>query len=266
MSAYLQFGRKTLALGGLLLMVACVLAAEPPPQLPSPIPAGSARVVSLSGQVSLRREREMWAVQASDVIPAGEEIMTGPDGHAILELDDGSRFEVFPSSRAIFRANRGNWRDLLDVFLGKVKIHIQKFGGRPNPYRINSPTALIAVRGTAFEVEVEPNEATLISVQEGLVAVSHRRLPGKEVLVKPGESLRVLANEPLTTAGVNKMQILGRVLEVALDRAVAVARGGAGVPGGKTPAPGGKPPSGQAPPPGGRPGGEPPDDDKPPPP
>ena len=189
-----------------------------------------ARILSVTGQVSLERGRDLWAVQVTGFISPGEVILCGPDGYALLQLEDGSKFEVFADSRVVFRANRGNWRDLLDIFLGKVKVHIQKLGGRPNPYRVNSATALIAVRGTIFEVGVERDETTTIAVEEGLVAVSHKLLPGgREVLLKSGEALVVRPTEPLTPAGISKARVAVRILTVALDRALQSVRiGGSG--------------------------------------
>ncbi len=218
---------------------------------------GAARVLSVAGRVSLERGRDLWALQANDPIQPGEVILAGPDGYAVLQLEDGSRFEVFADSRVIFRANRGNWRDLLDIFFGKVKIHIQKLGGRPNPYRVNSATALIAVRGTIFGVGVERDDTTTVSVEEGLVAVSHKLLPGgKEVLLSPGETIVVRPGEPLAQpAAVSKARIAVRVLTIALDRALQTARVGGsgrrapvpGAPGGGGTASGGD--LGQPPPP-----------------
>ncbi len=206
--------------------------------------SAAARILSVTGRVSLERGRDLWAVQVNGFVSPGETILCGPDGYALLQLEDGSKFEVFANSRVVFRANRGNWRDLLDIFLGKVKIHIQKLGGRPNPYRVNSATALIAVRGTIFEVAVERDETTTIAVEEGLVAVSHKLLPGgREVLLKSGEALVVRPTEPLTPAGISKARIAVRILTVALDRALQTVRAGGS---GRAPVPGGKPGAGGA--------------------
>ena len=253
----------------LLLLLTVPLAAQ---QLPAQLPDGAARVISLTGQVAMVRNGDLWSIHNSDIIPAGQEIVTGPDGHAQMELQDGSHFEVFPGSRVIFHSNRGNWRDLLDIFLGKDKVHIQKLGGRPNNQRVHSPTALIAVRGTTFEVVVESSNATVVSVVEGLVEVSNRVRPGDAILLKDGESVRVISTEPLSPPRVSKMNVFGKVLQQALDRTLELCRtvgctgsGKAPTPGG-TPAPGGSPtptPTGgtngsgntTTPPTGGRPGG-----------
>jgi hypothetical protein len=220
---------------------------------------GAGRVLTLSGQVSVERERELWAVHPTDLIQPGQVIVTGPEGYALLQLDDGSRFEVFADSRVVFRANRGDWRDLIDIVLGKVKVHIEKLGGRPNPYRVNSATALIAVRGTTFEVGVLRDESTTVAVEEGVVAVTHKLLPTKEVLLTSGETLVVRPGEPLMPASVGKAgSVVVRGLEQVLQamRLGGIRRAGqapVSIPT-STPVPGSGPSTGdmgQAPPPAG---------------
>ena len=214
----------------------------------------AAKILSLSGQVSLERESDEWALQAGDAVLPGQVIRTGSDGQAVLQLEDGSKFEVFPGSRVVFRANRGNLRDLLDILLGKVKVQIEKFGGRPNPYRVNSATALIAVRGTSFVVKVDPDDVTFIHVEEGLVSVTHRLIPSaNEVLLRDGEALTVYPGEALYPSSVDRGRIAVRVIGTAVEHALRAIRLGSGrgkspVPGGAgVPAPGGD--AGQAPPP-----------------
>lgn len=217
---------------------------------------GKGRVLTATGQVSVERERELWVIQPNSVVEPGQVIITGPDGYVLLQLDDGSSFEVFGNSRVTFRANRGSWRDLLDVYLGKVRIHIEKLsGGRPNPYRVQSATALIAVRGTVFEVTVAGDESTTIDVEEGEVAVSHRLLPSeKEVVLQKGESLVVRPNLPLLPSPVDKIAVARGIVRV-IDQTLQVIRiggpSGRGrasipVPGGGSTGTGGM---GQAPPP-----------------
>ncbi len=50
----------------------------------------AARVLSVSGRVSLERKPDLWAVRTDQFIQPGEVIVSGPDGHAVLELEDGS--------------------------------------------------------------------------------------------------------------------------------------------------------------------------------
>jgi hypothetical protein len=180
-------------------------------------------------------------------------ILTGPDGFAIFQVSDGSTFEVYPNSRVTFRANPSNLRDLLDVWLGRVKVHIEKLsGGAPNHNRIQTPTAVISVRGTTFDVTVEDEDMTLVSVEEGQVAVQHALLPSKEAkILNGGDYIRVYRDQPLAQRGPNRdgaVQVGLRAATEALYRVIfrAPAAGsgggmpvpGAGGTGGGAPLPG----------------------------
>jgi hypothetical protein len=202
-----------------------------------------------------------------------ELIFTGPDGSARFEVSDGSTFDVYPNSRVIFRKNVPNWRDLLDVLVGRVKVHIQHWGNQPNPNRVITPTAVISVRGTTFDISVdEDDETTLVEVEEGVVDVQHALLPrGNAKTLTTGESLHVYRNEPIAANRFDKGDLTKRAMRMAIDALntwhVGMPRGGAGGSGGsgsgdthKTPppptgnAPAGAPsgaPGGGLPPPGG---------------
>ena len=207
--------------------------------LPAPIARGdsatAAKVTTADGRVSVLRNGELWALFAGNSVRVGETIVTGGDGFARLEISDGSSFEVYPNSHVVFRANPGNMRELLEVFLGKVKVHIQTFGGRPNPYRVESPTAVISVRGTTFEVAVESDNVTSVGVVEGLVMVEHRLLPGKVVPLSPGESLRIFPNASLAQARIDKGAVAARVADAAREALYVLRTVGTGGKGATTP-------------------------------
>ena len=148
--------------------------------------------------VSVLRDSEPWALNVGDLVQTQQVILTGPDGYAKFQTSDGSTFEVYPSSNVIFRKNPGSLHDLLDLFVGRVKIHIQRLGGQPNPNRIMTPTAVISVRGTIFDVSInDDDETTIVSVEEGSVEVRHALKPGAPKIVNAGESLHVYKDEPL---------------------------------------------------------------------
>jgi len=199
----------------------------------------AARVLTLSGQVSVLRDSAAWALSAGDQVRPQQVILTGPDGFAQFQVSDGSTFEVFPNSQVIFRNNPGDWRDLLDMLLGKVKVYIQKLGGQPNPNNVRTPTAVISVRGTVFNVAVEDAEATtFVLVEEGQVAVRHLLKPGEPKLLNPGEWLRIFKNEPLARKSFDKGSVLQNILRAALE-AIYRTPGGARGPVGPVPGTGG---------------------------
>src|SRR6202011_5697874 len=128
-----------------------------------------------------------------DVLTPGEEIDTRGGGHLTIELSDGSLVVVRPGSRVLLKDFRAanTLRELFEVLLGRVRVRINHFGGKPNPYRINSPTASIAVRGTEFSVAVNRAGDTEVLVYEGLVEVTSLSNPHHKVLVHPGQGVVV---------------------------------------------------------------------------
>src|ERR1700733_3238917 len=173
----------------------------------------AARVLTMTGQVSVLRDSEPWALNVGDLVQAQQVIYTGPDGYAKFQTSDGSTFEVYPSSNVIFRKNPGSLHDLLDLFVGRIKVHIQRWGGQPNPNRIMTPTAVISVRGTIFDVSInDDDETTIVSVEEGSVSVQHALKPGTPKIVNAGESLHVYKDEPLAKGASDKNELAHRIV------------------------------------------------------
>src|ERR1700735_659913 len=173
--------------GGLLVTAAVQVCSAQLFPVSSDAPA---KVCARTGQVSVLRDSEPWALNVGDLVQSQQVILTGPDGYAKFETSDGSTFEVYPSSNVIFRKNPGNLHDLLDLFVGRVKVHIQRWGGQPNPNRVMTPTAVISVRGTIFDVSINDDDSTtIVSVEEGSVEVRHALKPGAPKIVHAGESL-----------------------------------------------------------------------------
>lgn len=193
----------------------------------------AAQVVEAQGAVSLLRDNQEWALFPGNLVQLGQTITTGPDGFATLEVSDGSSFLVYPDSKVIFRKNPGSLRDLIDVFLGRVKIHINRLGGEPNPTRVYTPTAVISVRGTTFEVSVDDSEVTTVFVVEGSVGVRHQLLPSsRETVLEAGQSLVVDPLVPLAKAGVDGSGIAHAAEDVVRVAASLWRRIGRGSPGG----------------------------------
>jgi hypothetical protein len=175
--------------------------------------------MTLTGRVSVLRDSQELALDVGDLVQVRQLIITGPDGHALFQVSDGSTFEVFANSQMIFRKNPPNWADLLDVFLGRVRVHIEHLGNKPNPNRVITPAAVISVRGTTFDITVEDDESTtLVEVEEGQVEVQHRLLPQSNPLIlNPGEQKRVYKNEPLADNWIQKGTVVRQALRMIVD-------------------------------------------------
>jgi hypothetical protein len=169
------------------------------------------------------------------IVKQQQVIKTGPDGYAKFQVSDGSTFEVFPNSEVTFRKTYGI-DDLLNVWMGKVKVYIQHLNGLPNPNNVTTPTALISVRGTIFDVDVQDLDGTtFVTLDEGIVDVRHLQVASRVVRLNPGESIQVLPNTPLAALprdkGAVARQIL-RALQDAVRQAIYQRPNGPGTSGG----------------------------------
>lgn len=233
----------------------------------SPLQAQSddfAKVIEIQGQVSVIRGGQVPLFQASKIRRA-EMIVTGPDGHAVFQITDGSTFEVFPNSRVTFR-DSFSFEELVNVILGKIRVSIEHRNG-PNNKKVQTPTAVISVRGTVFDVSVEDDDGTtLVSVEEGEVEVRNLKQAGPTRIVDEGNSLRIYPNQPLAKVG-GTSPAVGYIwdhLKGAIGDILYRGPGSVGLPGGngggvpvgqgdggknKKNPPSGNPPAGPPPPP-----------------
>jgi ferric-dicitrate binding protein FerR (iron transport regulator) len=161
----------------------------------------AAKVETLTGDVSVLKDSQPWALEVGDSVQVKQLILSGVDGHAMFRVSDGSTFEVFPNSQVVFRSAAPNWMELLDVL-------------------VVTPAAVISVRGTVFDVLVEDeNSTTVIQDEEGQVEVQHRLLPGTPKVLNPGESLRVYKSQPIASSVIDKGTIWRQALRMILDAA-----------------------------------------------
>lgn len=178
---------------------------------------GAAKVITLTGRVTVMRNSP-WVLAEGDMIQPSETVTTGPDGSAVFRVSDGSTFDVYPNSQVVFRANASNLKDLVDLYLGKIKVKIEHFGDVPNHNTVRTPTAVIAVRGTIFDVDVSgTDETTQVLCEEGRVEVYHRLMPGNSRFLNQGESVTIFKNQPLAKATVDHGVLMQKVFRAMSD-------------------------------------------------
>ena len=123
-------------------------------------------------------------------LPAGTILDTG-SGRLLLRLSDGSEVLVRPHTRLQLQQPSFADPSYLQLLLGRIRALINKRTGGTVPFELGTPSAVIAVRGTQFEVEVNRQNVTEVDVIDGLVEVSGRNPAAGSVLLEPGFSTRV---------------------------------------------------------------------------
>jgi len=200
-----------------------------PPLAAQPV----ATVEQLIGQVSLMQDGHIdKPLIVGSGVKARSIIVTGPDSYAKFRLEDNSTFEVYEKSTVTFKDDWPAWSHLLNVIMGRVKVFIDHSKG-PNNNSVTTPTAVISVRGTVFDVVVEDADGTtFVSCDEGLVQIRNVTAPGIEPLLHPGESKWIYRGQSLAQNRFNQDPIKQAALRAARDLIQLGLQRRAGLPGG----------------------------------
>lgn len=151
-----------------------------------------ATLVAFTGNVQvLPHEKGQWvAAQPNMALGDKDLVRTGQQSSATLVFPDGSAIQLEPNTEFEVRLldfARGGLRDRsFMVRFGSAVAHLSQFFGARSQAAVCTPTAVAAVRGTAFRVVYDPvNQQTLVQVVEGSVRF---RTPIAETPSQPGQA------------------------------------------------------------------------------
>jgi FecR protein len=177
----------------------------------------AAHLITSGGRIVVQRNNSPWRLEPGEYVYPNEVVTTGDDGWGMFIVSDGSKFEIYPNSKIAFRTNRGNWEDLLELWLGKVKVQIEHPGGLPNNNKVRTPTAVISVRGTTFDVEYKPeDDSTTVLDEEGSVEVASAFNLDNKKLLNANEMIVVYKNTSLARR-IDTGGIFKHVFQSAMD-------------------------------------------------
>jgi hypothetical protein len=159
--------------------------------IPTNTPIAGASVTDWKGDVRLSLPGQSPSNPLrGEQLPAGTILDTG-SGRLLLRLGDGSELLVRPHSRLQLQQPSLTDPSFLQLLLGRIRALVNKRTGGTVPFELGTPSAVIAVRGTQFDVEVDRRNVTEVDVIDGLVEVSGRSPGAGSVLLEPGFSTRV---------------------------------------------------------------------------
>jgi len=130
-------------------------------------------------------------VSEAIMVEAGDRIRTGAEGAAELTFFDGSVTKLRPMAELSIvqmtsqRSGHGNVI-ALHQWLGECHHQVGPLRDGESRFGVQTASAVMAVRGTAFTVIVKPDGATHLVVEEGIVAVQTRET---SMLVSGGEDV-----------------------------------------------------------------------------
>jgi len=160
-------------------------------------PAWDARLTSISGDVRVSlsdaEEQGESAAEADTPLSAGDRVLTGPDGKAEIALESESLIELGPNSEFVV-GSLDRTDSSFTLSFGHLIAKLRSLASFEGRLRVHTPSAVAAVRGTEFGVDVSEQEGTAIGVfDEGEVEVSSQGAEFPQTRLKAGEETEIVS-------------------------------------------------------------------------
>ncbi len=174
---------------------------------------GHAPVVVLAvGDVQVKSQGEAFApAQVAQVILKGDVIKTGPESHIAIQIGSRGIVQLLPGSTleavSLFESGDGE----LSLLNGTVLSRIDRLG-KSEAFRVKTPTAIAAVRGTVFSVSYGSGAGT-VGVSRGRVDVTETA-SGKAREVTQGKAVDVKAGIEVRSLTKTELLVLSKALAV----------------------------------------------------
>lgn len=181
--------KLTLTIVGLALF--CASAAAQQTSATASAPYAGATISDFKGKVSIQLPAQAFAAPVrGEVLPPDTTVSTD-EGRLLLKLSDGSDVLVRAHTKLLLKQPEASGWKYFQLMLGRIRTQIQKRTGGSPAFQIGTPSAVISVRGTKFDVEVDRRGFTEVDVDEGVVELEAVTGRGESVLITAGFSSRV---------------------------------------------------------------------------
>jgi hypothetical protein len=154
-------------------------------------PYAGATISDFKGKVSIQLPAQAFAAPVRGEILPPETTVSTDDGRLLLKLSDGSDVLVRAHTKLLLKQPEASGWKYFQLLMGRVRTQIQKRMGGSPAFQIGTPSAVISVRGTKFEVEVNREGLTEVDVHEGVVQLDSAKGIGESVMIRAGFSSRV---------------------------------------------------------------------------
>src|ERR1051326_1713289 len=181
--------KLTLTIVFLALYCACAAAQQAPAAASAPY--AGATISDFKGKVSIQLPAQAFAAPVRGEVLPPETTVSTDEGRLLLKLSDGSDVLVRPHTKLLLKQPEASGWKYFQIMLGRVRTQIQKRMGGSPAFQIGTPSAVISVRGTKFDVEVDRRGFTEVDVDEGVVELEAVTGRGESVMITAGFSSRV---------------------------------------------------------------------------
>ena len=133
------------------------------------------RITSVSGNVEVKRAKETIWVKAELNMPVyfGDHIKTREKSRATITLVDRSSLEIHSNTHMALNTivSPIEKRNSVLLFFGRIWSKVRKRIVKMKGYEVQTPTAVLGVRGTEFDIASYEDGTTIVRVDSGKVTV-----------------------------------------------------------------------------------------------
>ncbi|MEW6619183.1 MAG: FecR family protein [bacterium] len=144
-------------------------------------------ITKVSGECEVLRAGEVkWIKAKVDMrLYINDRIRTKFISQATIEFDDGTTIEMYENTtidiKELFEETQtGKTKSEMKLWLGKILGTVEKLKTRDSEFNIQTPVAIIGIRGTKLEVEVGKQGETTCKVHTGVVRMRGLEEPEDE--------------------------------------------------------------------------------------
>jgi len=174
------------------------------------------RIKFLIGKVEIQPAKKTTWVRAkmNQKISSGTRIKTFLSARVELEMPDGSEIKINQNTvfdvKTIKTAARDNTDEMnFTLFAGSIWAKFKKIVNSRQSRQIESPSAVVAIRGTTIEMDVNLQKRTVVRVLEGRVSVRSKDVAGEVMVGTNQESTVDQGKAPTPARPSNRSQDQG---------------------------------------------------------
>jgi len=187
-------------------------------------PANEAKVKFVIGKVEVQAQQQTsWrAVTLSSTVVQGDRIKTALNSRVEINMPDGTELKINENTVFDVREIKTPENDNEDkmkftIWAGNIWARFKKVVSQRQEREIESPGAVVAIRGTTLEVDVDQNQNTLVRVEEGTVVVKSKDVAGEVTITSNQETVVEPGKAPLNPRAARMKEVIGMAGEFIFE-------------------------------------------------
>lgn len=187
--------------------------------------------VTVGASADGKAEPAFARVKRGQELVPGSVVKTGEGSRAEITFADGSVVRIGPAAElrldgAAFDGKSKEVKVDATLVAGQAWAKVSKLVGDESKFQVKTQNAVAGVRGTVFRVNVERDEATVVRVYNGAVAVAAPLLTGSEEALPPGpiDPNRKPIQKPFTEISMKEFEhLLGKMMQIRIAKNTPVS-------------------------------------------